>query len=207
MAFTVEDGTGVAGANAYISEAVADTHHADRGNTNWAAAASPDKQFSIVRATDYVDKRFGKSFRGFRETKAQGLEWPRLSAFDNDDYLYSSPDDRVPRHLQKAIAEYAIIALNLTLMPLPALPFSTRDPVTGVVTTNASGQVQRKKEKVGPIEEDTTFQNTTSHIVRAKPGASESDVVSAFNLPEYPVADEWLQELLVSGASIELRLA
>lgn len=207
MAFTVEDGTGVAGANAYVTVVVADTHHADRGNTSWAEAPSTDRQIAIVRATDYVDKRFGKKFRGFKQTKTQGLEWPRLSAFDNDDYLLNSPTDGVPRQLQKAIAEYAFIALNITLLPLPALPFSTRDPVTGAVTSNVSGQVSRTKDVVGPIEEERWYQNTASQIVRAKPGASESDMVSSFNLPEYPVADEWLQELLTSGASIELRRA
>lgn len=203
MAFVVEDGTGLSTANAYISTAFADTYHVDRGNAAWTGATT-DKETAIVRATDYVDKRFGPRFRGFREGKSQGLEWPRLSAFDNDDFLYSDVD-RIPRSLQKAIAEYAIIALNLDLLPIPSLPFSTRDKATGVVTTGASGQIQRKKEVVGPIEEETWFENTARLIVRAKPTVGDSAITSSWNLPEYPVADEWLQELLTLAT--ELRLA
>lgn len=204
MAFTLEDGTGVEDANAYIDEAFADDHHTDRGNTAWAAGASGDKQAAIIRATDYVDKRFGQKFRGFKESRSQGLEWPRLSAFDNDDYLFNSTD-AIPRQLKRAVAEYALIALQLgALLPIPARPFSTIDPSTGEVVTNAAGQVIGKREKVGPIEEETRFANIANNAHITKPAGASSTLVSSSNLPEYPVADEWLKELLEPSYSVTL---
>lgn len=206
MAFVVEDGTGLATATSYISEAEADDHHTDRGNAAWTGTSTA-KQQALVRATDYVDKRFGSSFRGFRESKSQALEWPRIDAFDNDDFLMSDVD-RIPRLLKKAIAEYALIALQLTdLLPIPARPFPVLDPATGTVTNNSSGQITRKKEKVDVIEEETQFSNVQQNILQTKPGSSLSGLVSAHNLPEYPVADEWLQELLRSSFSNDLSRA
>lgn len=199
MAFTVEDGSGVANANAYASEASVDAHHDDRGNAPWTGTTTV-KQQAIVRATDYVDKRFGPKFRGFRESKQQGLEWPRLSAFDNDDFLWNG----VPDPLKKAVAEYALIALQINLLPLPARPFSILDPATGTVTSGVSGQVQGKREKVGPIEDETKYFSSNELITNKKPGASSSTMVSGFNLPEYPTADEWLQELMKSEFSVGL---
>jgi len=203
MAFTVEDGTGVADANAYITVAFADDHHSDRGNAVWTGLDSV-KQVAIVKATDYVDKRFGPKFRGFKESKSQGLEWPRLSAFDNDDYLFNGLDD-VPRQLKKAVAEYALIALQIDLLPLPARPFAVLDPATGTVSGGTTGQVLKKRERVDVIEEETEYSDMSNLITRKKPGGSSSTLVSDFNLPEYPVADEWLQELIKTGFSVGLR--
>jgi len=203
MAFTLEDGTGVANANAYIDETFADTFHGDRGNTTWTIANTADKQSAIIRATDYVDKRFGARFRGYKEHHDQGLEWPRISAFDNDDFLW----DGVPAPLEKAVAEYALIALQISLLPLPARPYSTLDPATGSVTSGVSGQVVSKREKVGPLEEETRYSDVSKNAYRTKPAAASSPLVSDFNLPEYPVADEWLKELLKNGFAVELRRA
>lgn len=203
MAFLVEDGTGLALANSYISIAEADTHHGDRNQTAWTGT-DPVKQAALIKATDYVDKRFGKRFRGFRESKTQGLEWPRIDAFDNDDFLYSDVD-RIPRNLKKAIAEYALLALQLVdLLPTPARPFPILNPATGTVTSGGSSQVISKKEKVDVIEEETRFSDTSNLLLKLKPGASLSSIVAAGSLPEYPVADEWIQELLRSSISLDL---
>lgn len=203
MAFTPEDGSGLTTANAYDNVAFVDAYHTDRGNALWTGAAG-DKETAIVRATDYVDKRFGTKFRGFKRGKSQGLEWPRLSAFDNDDFLYSDPEDGVPRQLQKAIAEYALIALQIDLMPLPARPFAVLDPATGLVTSAVFGQVAETHDIVGPIEEKKRYFDI-NRFGTLKPGGSSSTLVSDSNLPEYPVADEWLKELLKVGFSVNLR--
>lgn len=62
MAFVVEDGTGIASANAYITVQQFKDYHADRGNT--LTGGSGDQQKAIVKATDYIDKRFGRRFKG-----------------------------------------------------------------------------------------------------------------------------------------------
>lgn len=201
MAFTVEDGTGLAAANSYVSVADADTHHTDRGNTTWTAASNGDKEVALVKATDYVDKRFGRRFRGYRTSKDQGLEWPRISAFDNDDYLLADVDD-IPRQLVKAVSEYALIALQIILLPIPARPYAVLDPATGTVSTAADTSLLRNREKVGPVEQDQWFQEKKAMT----PGAGNS-LSGNINLPEYPAADEWLHELIRPPFDVELRRA
>lgn len=173
MAFTLEDGTGVVGANAYISVAFADTYHADRNQTAWEDLNDDAKQGFIVRASDYIDKRFGKRFRGFRQTKDQGLEWPRLDAFDDDDYTL----DGVPSQLEKATAEYALRAItNTELAP-----------------DNTNTGVQAFTRRIGPIE-----------LVDELKTSVPSTLLSPSSINDYPEADLWIEELLVSTRSREL---
>jgi len=91
MAFVVETGNGDPTANAYADVAYVDTYHSDRGHVLWTGSNSV-KQACIIRATDYIDKRFGKKFRGTRLQKSQSLEWPRLGAFDDDGFLLNDLD-------------------------------------------------------------------------------------------------------------------
>lgn len=139
MAFTVEDGTGLENSNAYISLAFATAYFGDRGVAAWTGSDTV-KQQAIVRATDYIETRYGQQFRGTRGSPTQALSWPRSNAFDDNGFELTG----VPVQLQKAAAEYALRALSASLMP---------DPVT-----DTSGQsVKMKKEVVGPIEETTEY--------------------------------------------------
>ena len=210
MAFTLETGTGIAGANAYVDVAYVDTHHLDRGNSAWDDFTTVEKQQSIIRGTEYIDKRFGIKFRGVRVSKEQGLEWPRLSAFDADGFLLSGVDD-LPRQLEKAAAEYALrAAICGTLAPDPPLPVPKQDLTdsTGTRPDQAeTGQLTRKREKVGPLEEDKWFE-TTSQVLGRNMGVGatgvKSSLVNDFLIPEYPEADLWLEELLRSSMSTML---
>ena len=209
MAFLVETGTGIAGANAYESVANIDTHHADRGTTNWTDFTTAEKEQAIVRATDYIDKRYGRRFVGVRSSKGQGLEWPRLSAFDQDGFLLSDVD-AIPRQLLKAVAEYALrAAVCGILAPDPPLPVPKQDPTDmGTRPEQAeTGQLTRKREKVGPLEEDKWFETTSQVLARnLAAGATgvKSGLVNDFLIPEYPEADMWLEELLRSSMNIML---
>lgn len=148
MAFTVEDGSGIVGANAYISIAIADTYHADRNQHTWADLNDDEKEGFIVRASDYIDKRFGRKFRGFRATKDQGLEWPRLDAFDDDDYVL----DDIPAQLEKATAEYALRAIDTDQL----------------APDNEDTGLDASFTKIGPIEiEDTIKKTGGSSLVAA----------------------------------------
>jgi len=131
MAFTLETGTGIAGANAYLSVAAADLYFTDRGVAAWTGSNTLKEQ-AIIKATDYVELRFSAAWKGEQLTTTQGLSWPRVdtSGFDN----------QVPTRLQKAVAEYALRALSATLAPDPVVS----DTGFSVVTT---------KEVVGPIEQ------------------------------------------------------
>ena len=198
MPFTVETGTGDPDANAYITLAFANDYHLIRGNSKWAGSDTV-KQAAIIRATDYIDKRFGKRFRGTRRQKDQALEWPRLSAYDDDDFYYTGIDI-VPRKLQQGCAEYALRALLLgELAPdVPSsVPAQRNEMGEETETTVTTGEVVSKTEKIGPIEESTTYAPRGQTIDRSRSQVSE--LVSTLSIPEYPAADLLLQELLRSG--------
>ncbi len=212
MTFLVEDGSGIPDANAYVSEAYADTHHADRNNTAWATFLTAEKEAAIIRASDYLDKRFASRFVGVRKTKSQGLEWPRVNAFDQDGYLLSGVDD-IPRQIEKATAEYALRAVMCGVLapdapkPVPEQDLTNPDCETSRGDQGATGQITRKKEKIGPLEEDTWYETTSQTIGRnLAAGATgvKSSLVNDFLIPEYPEADMWLEELLRSSMNIVL---
>lgn len=210
MAFLLEDGTGIEGANAYIDVSNYRTHHTDRGNTAHTDFTDPDTQAAIIRASEYVDKRFGKMFIGLRRTKRQGLEWPRINAFDADGFLMSD-QDRVPRNLQKAVAEYTLRALICgVLAPDPILPVPKQDLTdsSGVRDSDViTGEVSRKRDKIGTLEEERWYE-TRAHSLARNLGAGargvQASTVNDINIPEYPEADLWIEELLRSSMNASL---
>ena len=105
MAFTVETGVGVAGANSYASLAAALAYHADRRNTAWTDATDPDREAALVRASCALDALF--SWPGMRLTEDQGLGWPRVSAYDRDGYYLEG----VPSAVIAATCEAALVEL------------------------------------------------------------------------------------------------
>jgi hypothetical protein len=108
VALTVEDGTGLAAADSYISIADALTYHAAMGNTAWAAATEAAQEIALRRAAQYIDTRY--KYRGERKNLNQSLEWPRV------DY---EPDGRTEAwpvaNLKAACCEAALRALSDTL--------------------------------------------------------------------------------------------
>lgn len=208
MTFTVETGAVVTGANAYITVAEFRAWHVDRGV---AAAANDTGEYgqalieaAIIKATDYVDKRFEPVFKGYKRVHDQPLAWPRLDVFDLSDYWIES--NTIPVALKRAICEYAMVALKLiVLLPIPARNFSTIDPDSGDVVIGTGGLIQRTREKVGPIEDEKWYNQEQWRLeLSGRAPSSISSMVSAINLPEYPVADEWLKALVKLGRPTRL---
>lgn len=139
MALTVEDGTGLSGATSYISVANADTYHAARGRSDWADAAPGDKESVLVRATSYLDSVYRHRFVGTRGSSTQALEWPRTGVCDEN----GTEIDDVPTDVSNATAELARAMLSVELAPLPS--------------DTPEGAVSMKREKLGPIEEETQY--------------------------------------------------
>lgn len=114
MEFVVEDGTGVPGANAYITE-----------DYLWAyapfAATAPgsgDPRAAIVRASAWIDATYGARFPGYRVNgREQGLAWPRTGGYDITGEIIA--DDAVPPEVMRATAEAALreLASAGSLMP------------------------------------------------------------------------------------------
>ncbi len=155
MAFTVEDGTGLDDANAYIEVDYADEYFDDRGITAWTGSSTVKEQ-AIVRATDYVETRYGNNFAGQREVDGQALSFPR-------DYIYDFEGNEiegVPVNLKKAVAEYALRALSAALMPDPDV--------------NDSGRaVKSTRQVVGPIEDTTEFFQGVARLTKPYPAADK----------------------------------
>jgi len=203
MPIIVEDGTMVTDANAYITLAFFKSWHSARG---FDVSELEDGliEASIVKATDYVDKRFGIRFVGTKKDKYQSLQWPRSDAWDLlGDYIDS---DRVPDALKRAVVEYALIAYKLIdLLPVPAPSFNKVNLTTGETEVAEGGLLQRKKEKVGPIEEETWYnQEQWRLVLSGRASGAYSDLSSLVNLPEYPVADEWLKPIVKAGNNVRL---
>ncbi len=210
MAFTQEDGSGVPGANAYVSVTFYRDHHTDRGNTAHSDFTDTETMAGIIRASEYADKRWGVQFRGLRKTKDQGLEWPRLDAFDNDGYLFNG-STAIPKQLEKAIAEYALRALICgVLAPDPILPVPKQDLTDSSGTRDTdviAGEVTRRKDQIGPLLEERWYETRSQSVTRnlgAGARAIVSGLVNDFNIPEYPEADLWISEIILSSHNLSL---
>lgn len=103
MAIVVETGTGTnASANSYIALAFADSFCSDLGLSEWASAATADRESAILRGMSYID---ALDFRGVKYDYDDPLEWPRSSVVDDDGYAID--EDEIPTKLQKATARAA----------------------------------------------------------------------------------------------------
>lgn len=180
MAFTVEDGTGVEGANAFITVAFYKSYWTDRGIS--VKETDTQIQAAIVRATDYIEKRFGTQYKGERATLTQTLSFPRSDVVIDGITL---PDDALPAQLLAATAEYARRARKYAeLAPDKPVSFD-RESVDGD-TISGTGLVVEKEEQVGPLSERTVYVDPTTSTTSP-------------SMPAYPGADLLMAPLLRSG--------
>ena len=143
MPLTVEDGTGVYGADAYVSAQAVDTYWANRPHSpfsaSWAAGSTANREGAIREATAYLDATYYLSYRGIsRRTEDQGLQWPRSDAYDDE--MFDLPD--LPQQIRDATCELAVRALSEALSP----------------DSDQQQSVKRLKEKVGAVETETEYQ-------------------------------------------------
>lgn len=165
MAFTPEDGTGLDGANAYISVEYADGYFSDRGVTAWDNLETEAKQAAIYRATDYVEARFGRRFRGIKLTTTQALAFPRSALYDDE----GTEVEGIPDRFKQAVAEYAYRASSADLWNEPY-----RDP---------KGRIVAEKSQVGPIMEDTRYAfNRDVSEIKPVPGADRFILAYCYSL-------------------------
>lgn len=132
MPLIVEDGSGMANAEAYLSAADATTYHTNMGNAAaWAAVGVTAVQESLLRqATEFLRNRYFQRWVGRAAVAAQRLDWPRVGAYTRNYNVIASTV--VPEQVKNACAELALKAASGELMP---------DSSQGV-----------KREVIGPIE-------------------------------------------------------
>lgn len=119
MALIIEDGTGLANAESFVSVADADTYHGNRGNTAWAALTTGQKEQDLRKATDYMEQVYRMRWAGYRKTTTQALSWPRYDVpLEDVGYGYAFyASDSVPQIVKNACAELALKAATDELAP------------------------------------------------------------------------------------------
>ena len=179
MAFTVEDGTGVANAPTHTRRPAQVTDYlTDRGRqteNGWSSAEEAAQNAAIIQATDFIEKRFAGLWRGTRGSEEQGLSWPSSGVTTGDGVTISATS--LPRLLIEAVAEYTVRALISACTLLR--PDRRRLPVR--VAWSRS-----QFTKVGEIETRTRYSDPA--------GAGTAVVTST--VPSYPAADLLIQPLL-----------
>lgn len=141
MPIIVEDGTGLADAEAYISVADADTYFAARGSAIWAALTTEQKEQALRAGSDYMAAVYGARWKGYRVTETQALDWPREDVVANG---FDIDNDVVPAAVARANAELAVRAS------------------AGELLADQGAQV--KSEQVGPIA--VTYQDGARQATR-----------------------------------------
>ncbi len=131
MALTVEDGTGIAGANSYVSLATALIYHTDRNNVAWLLASDTQRTAALIAATFYVDRMYLHRWPGVKTTASQSLQWPRSWAADINGYsIYG-----ICQELKDAVCEAALIALSADLNPVLSAPVKRKSIGNGAIDT------------------------------------------------------------------------
>ncbi|MDP6699586.1 MAG: hypothetical protein QGH25_08050, partial [Candidatus Latescibacteria bacterium] len=110
MALTVEDGTGLAAAESYVSVAAADTYHTENtdDDADWTGADTAAKEAALRQATVWLDSEF--TWKGAIKREAQALGWPRTGATDFEDRAVD--EDSIPAKLEDACAHLALYHLE-----------------------------------------------------------------------------------------------
>jgi hypothetical protein len=90
MTMIVENGTGVLKANSYVGLAYAQTYLQDRGKNvvPWSTASKAQREQALIKATDYIDKRFALKFIGdllYTEMAVPGKNMLILTALPAED--------------------------------------------------------------------------------------------------------------------------
>lgn len=110
---TVEDGTGVATANSYVTLAEADTYFlTTTANLGWAGT-DDFKEHNLINACFALDATYGQRYLSYlNDETTQALLWPREDVYDlNGRRIYNGV---IPTALKNAQMEMALLLQNGT---------------------------------------------------------------------------------------------
>lgn len=106
----VEDGTGIANSNSYVTLAEADQYFTDTGNLGWAGTDDFKNQ-NLINATAAMDATYGPRYISFlRDEVTQALLWPREQVWDR--HSRRIDDLSIPTSLKNAQYEMALLSQN-----------------------------------------------------------------------------------------------
>ena len=139
MIFIVEDGTVVAGANAYCTVQFYKDYWDNKGVT--VGETDEQIQAAIVTVTQYIDGN--NKWKGCIVDSDQTLAWPRYGVVDNEGRNIAS--DIVPLDVQYATSEYASRELITDIQP----------------DVDELGTIKSEMSKLDVMEEKTEYQDGT----------------------------------------------
>ncbi len=113
MALTIEDGTGVPGANSYNSLTEIRSFASARGLD--LPAADADLEVLVIQAFDYIES-FRTRFQGMKTTVSLRHQWPRSGVVVDGYYV---PSNAIPAELKDAHAQATVEAYSTDLMSNP----------------------------------------------------------------------------------------
>lgn len=149
VALVIEDGTGVASANSWVTRAevqtYVDTYYPS--HTEWTAATDDAKDEAIVKAAQYLELVYGTRWRGRKVARDQAMHWPRYDVYDNDGYLRSY--EAIPTKLKDAQCEVTLRAVAGTTLLVD-------------ISAGADPALTSKRVKAGPIETEKKYAGATS---------------------------------------------
>lgn len=156
MAFKVITDNGLDNADAVVTDANAYVSVADflaywtLRNIDYTDYEVEVIQANIVKATDYIERRFGMQFKGIRVDGTQALAWPRNGVRTRDGVLVEG----VPPKVRQACSEYAARSLlGTTLWSDPIINRNIKK------TVKAIGPIRNEVEYIGGGLSDAEFPN------------------------------------------------
>ena len=117
----VEDGTVVAGANSYVTEAELTTYAADRG-----VMLTTTTDVLLIKAMDYIESL---AFIGYRHVGAQPLQWPRDQVYIDGQHISRTT---LPKELKNGLLA-AALAVDAELDPLRNVERATKREKVDVI--------------------------------------------------------------------------
>lgn len=106
VTLVLEDGTGIATANAYIDATEADTILCvnPTAYATWSALTPAEMDTYLVWASNWLDDYI--DWKGYKTVETSGMRWPRCGVYNRDSILI--PEDVLPDQLKQAVAETAV---------------------------------------------------------------------------------------------------
>lgn len=133
----VEDGSGIANANSYVTVDEVRQYAAQRG----VSLPSDDDAVAsmIIKATDYLES-FACKYQGRKTDCEQSLQWPRTGVvMCCDDY----PSNAIPKQLKSAQASAVLIQNEgLVLQPNVTAADYVIEETVGPITTKYANPIQ-----------------------------------------------------------------
>lgn len=192
MAFIIEDGISRRRANSYVSVDFFRDYSTDRGRTTLAALTDDAIEVLLIRATDYVETRWGLRFKGCRKTTYQGLSWPRLEAYNNEGLLFTG----IPDQLCRAVVELAQRANGLDrLIADPPAPYPVKDG-SGATVSASTGEIHSETKQAEGLRKTTTY----AHSGLKSSRTITHTQLSGVSIQEFPQVTQLVADLINGSA-------